>query len=100
VELSELGDDHVVVVVAPRVSRDRTGGLRSTVAQRDDDRAPRAGDGQSCVAPLLGAAGKVGHVARVPARDPLVERRRGLRRAEHRDAGEIEAQAVRLRLDE
>ena len=82
VQQAQALEHHVVIVVAARVARDRTGRLASAVVQADDDRALAPCERQARVATLFRGARHVRHLARVAALEPFVERARRLGRPE------------------
>ncbi|HYD52106.1 MAG TPA: hypothetical protein VEA99_05745 [Gemmatimonadaceae bacterium] len=93
-------DHDVVVVVAARVAGDRSRRLASAVLHGDDERARHALERQPRVAPPVGPAGEIVHLARVSRLEPRVEGIRRLHGPEGRDADEIEPEPERLRLGE
>ena len=62
------------------------------------DRSGR-GEDAAHVGPLLGRAVKIAHLTRVPARQPLLEKRQLGEIGRRGDAAEIEAELTRFLLD-
>ena len=78
---------------------DRTARVRRSPGRRRS-RSCAVAKGQARVATLFRGARHVVHLARVAVLEPFVERARRLGRSEPGDADEIEAEPVRLRLDQ
>ena len=96
-QLAQLRVEHIMVVVAARVSRHRPRRLGPTIIHRDDDRASHSLVRQPRVAPLVRPLREIVHLAGVPAFEPSIEMRRCLYAAERGNSDEIESEPVALR---
>src|SRR6202049_3772049 len=99
-QLVEPDRNDMVVVVTPRVTGDGAARLATAIVQTDHDRGSGPRDGPPRVAALRRPAREIVHLARVATLDPCVERIRCLHGTERGDTDKIEAESVRLRLQQ
>jgi hypothetical protein len=95
----ELVPHHPMVVGEARIPRHRPGRLRAVVVKRDHQRTDHPRHRTPRVAPQLGPAFEIRHLAVMAGGEPVVEVLCRLRRAERGDAGEIESRREGLRLE-
>jgi hypothetical protein len=99
-KLVETRRHQVVVIVTAGVPGYRTGLLATSIREADYDRRRNAAKWESRIATLPGSARQVTHLAGEAPAHPFVEVCGGLHRPERRDPNQIEAKAIRLRLEE
>jgi len=108
-ERVEPGAEHGVIIVAPCVPGDvgaaRIGAFRRirdvrVVNRPRDDHRPGGGENAADVGALFGRATQVGHLTRVPAREPGLKKGQFRKIARRRDTAQIESELRGLLLDD